>query len=55
MFYDAQAIGIWLKSQSVKSKLDSLATIRTGRILQIMTSFLFVTFCISGENIIKTL
>ncbi len=45
---------IRLKSQSAKSKLDSLATIRIGKILQIMNSFLFVTFCISGEDIAKT-
>jgi hypothetical protein len=45
---------IWLKSQSVESKLDFSVTIRTGRILQIMNSFLFVTFCIFGEDIAKT-
>jgi hypothetical protein len=42
-----------VKSQSAESELDSLATISIGRILQIMNSFLFVTFCIFGEDIAK--
>jgi hypothetical protein len=54
MFQDAQTTMIWLKSQIVESKLDFSATIRTGRILQIMNSFLFAIFCIFGEDIAKT-
>jgi hypothetical protein len=54
MFQDAQATMIWLKSQSVESKLDSSTTIKMGRIFQIMNSFLFAIFCIFGEDIAKT-
>ncbi len=52
MFHDAQTTMIWLKSQIVESKLDFSATIRTGRILQIMN--LFIIFCVFGEDIAKT-
>ncbi len=53
MFHDAQTTMLWLKSQSAKLEIDSLATISTSIILQIMIPFLFVTFCIFGEDIAK--
>jgi hypothetical protein len=53
MFQDAQTTMIRLKSQSEKLELNFLATISTNRILQIMISLLFVTFCIFGEDVAK--
>jgi hypothetical protein len=54
MFQDAQAIMMQLKSQNAKLELDFSTTISISRILQIMNSFLFVTFCIFGGDIAKT-
>ncbi len=50
MSQDAQAIMIWLKSQSAESKLSYLVTISTCKKIQIM---IFVLFCVYGENIAK--
>lgn len=54
MFPDAQAIMIWLKSQSAESKFSYLVTISTCKKIQIMIFVLFVLFCVYGENIAKT-